>query len=185
MEDRSIVALYQRRDESAIEHTQLKYGTYLYKIAFQILADSEDSQESVNDTYLAAWNSIPPHEPSVLSTFLGKLTRRISIDIFRKRNSLKRRGSEYAISLSELEDCISDGIGPEETLELAYLGKAISDYLRTVSADARTCFIARYFYMDPLKDVARYCQMSESKVKSLLYRTRCGLKDHLVKEGFL
>ena len=86
MDDHQIVALYFSRDEAAIEATQRQYGAYLYKIAYNILNNSQDSQESVNDTYLAAWNSIPPHSPEILSTYLGKLTRRIAVDIFRKRN---------------------------------------------------------------------------------------------------
>lgn len=184
MEDGRIVALYFARDEQAIDQTQRKYGAYLHTIAYQILADLEDSQESVNDTYLAAWNSIPPHKPAVLSTYLGKLTRRISIDIFRRRNRLKRRDSEYAFSLSEMEDMISRDETPQQTLEAQLLGKCISDYLRSLPAESRNLFIGRYYYLDPLKEVARYCGMSEAKAKSLLYRIRCGLKDYLEKEGF-
>ena len=91
MEDSQIVALYWDRDEAAIDHTQKKYGKYLTKIAYNILSDREDAGESVNDTYLAAWNSMPPHRPGVLATYLGKLTRRISIDLFRKKNIFRRR----------------------------------------------------------------------------------------------
>ena len=112
MQDEKIVELYWQRDESAIEETQGKYGRYLGKIAYNILADLEDSQESVNDTYLAAWNSMPPQKPSVLATYLGKITRRISIDIFRRRHREKRQASEYALSLSELEDCVGGGPSP-------------------------------------------------------------------------
>ena len=104
MEDEKIVSLYWSRDEAAIRETEAKYDRYLTKIAYNILYNREDSRESVNDTYLAAWNSIPPHRPGVLSVYLGKITRRISIDIFRKRNRLKRRDSEYAVSLAEIED---------------------------------------------------------------------------------
>lgn len=114
MRDDEIVTLYWKRDERAIKETKNEYGRYLFKIANNILDDFEDSRESVNDTYLAAWNSMPPHRPSILSTYLGKITRRISIDIFRKKNREKRRASEYALSLSELEECISGGSMPEE-----------------------------------------------------------------------
>lgn len=109
MEDEQIVTLYWDRDETAIQETQTKYDRYLTKIACNILADMEDSRESVNDTYLAAWNSIPPQRPSVLSAYLAKLTRRISIDRFRYRTRDKRRDSQYALSLSELDDCVSGG----------------------------------------------------------------------------
>ena len=146
--------------------------------------DFEDSQESVNDTYLAAWNSMPPHKPSILSTYLGKLTRRISIDIFRKKNRQKRRASEYALSLVELEDCVKGGGTPEEDMEVKFLADAINKFLRTLPKDARNLFVGRYYYLDSLKEVAEYCGMSESRAKSLLFRTRCNLKVYLEKEGF-
>ena len=184
MQDEKIVELYWQRDEAAIEETQGKYGRYLGKIAYNILADLEDSRESVNDTYLAAWNSMPPHKPGVLATYLGKITRRISIDLFRRRHRDKRQASEYAVSLSELEECVSPGPSPEESLDLQLLADAIGEYLRLLPEATRNAFVGRYYYMDPLREVARYCGMSESKAKSLLYRTRCGLKAYLQEEGF-
>lgn len=184
MQDQQIVALYWNRDESAIQATQEQYGNYLFKIAYNILADHEDSKESVNDTYLRAWYSMPPHRPSILSTYLGKITRQLSIDIFRKRNRMKRKASEYSISLSELDDCVSGGETPEDKLAAKLLGEAINQYLRRISPQARNLFIGRYYFMDPLKEVAAYCKMSESKAKSMLYRTRIGLRDHLREEGF-
>lgn len=184
MQDEKIVELYWQRDESAIRETQEKYENYLYKIAYNILSDKEDSNESVNDTYLAAWNSMPPHKPNVLSTYLGKLTRRISIDIFRKRNRIKRQGSEYSLSLTELEDCISGNNSPEKDYEAKVLGEAINSFLRTLSVDARNVFIGRYYFLDSVKDVAKYCGISESKAKTLLFRTRNSLREYLEKEGF-
>ena len=184
MQDEKIVELYWSRDENAIRETQDKYESYLYKIAYNILSDKEDSNESVNDTYLAAWNSMPPHKPNVLSTYLGKLTRRISIDIFRKRNRIKRQGSEYTLSLTELEDCISNDNSPENDYEAKVLGEAINAFLRTLSNDARNVFIGRYYFLDSVKDVANYCGISEAKAKTLLHRTRNSLREHLEKEGF-
>ena len=184
MEDEMIVALYWQRDESAIRETEEKYDRYLTKIAYNVLSDLEDSRESVNDTYLAAWNAMPPHRPSVLATFLGKITRRISIDLFRKRGREKRRASEYSISLSELEDCLSGGNTTEDAIDAKLLGEAINTYLYTLSYQARNAFIGRYYFLDPLADVAAYCGMSQSKAKSMLYRTRQGLKAYLQKEGF-
>ena len=184
MQDEKIIELYWNRDESAIRETQEKYANYLYKIAYNILSDKEDSNESVNDTYLAAWNSMPPHKPNVLSTYLGKLTRRISIDIFRKRNRIKRQGSEYALSLTELEDCISNDNSPEKDYEAQILGESINAFLRTLSVDARNVFIGRYYFLDSVKDVAKYCGVSESKAKTLLHRTRNSLREYLEKEGF-
>ncbi|MBR5201842.1 MAG: sigma-70 family RNA polymerase sigma factor [Clostridia bacterium] len=184
MQDEKIVELYWQRDESAIHETQEKYETYLYKIAYNILSDEEDSMESVNDTYLAAWNSMPPHRPNVLSTYLGKLTRRISIDIFRKRNRVKRQSSEYALSLTELEDCISSNDSPEKDYEAQVLGEVINTFLHTLSNDARNVFIGRYYFLDSVKDVANYCGISEAKAKALLFRTRNSLKEYLIKEGY-
>ena len=184
MTDERIVELYWNRDESAVTETQSKYGRYLTKIAYNVLTDMEDSLESVNDTYMYAWKSMPPHRPSILSVYLAKITRRVAIDILRKKSRDKRIPSEYTFSLSELEECISDTKFVEQKLEAEELGKAISNYLKTISSDARHLFIGRYFYLDSLKDVARYCGMSESKAKSMLYRTRCGLKAYLEQEGY-
>ncbi len=185
MEDAQIVALYWQRDESAIRETEHKYDQYLLKVARNILADLEDSRESVNDTYLAAWNSMPPQKPNVLSAYLAKLTRRISIDLFRYRTRQKRQGSEYALSLSELEDCLSGGNSTEEQVDAKLLAEAIAAYLRTLPETSRRAFVGRYYFLDPLKEVAAYCGISESNAKSLLYRIRLGLKDHLTQEGYL
>lgn len=185
MEDSQIVRLYWDRDEAAIDRTSEKYGQYLAKIAFNILADREDSQESVNDTYLAAWNSMPPHRPSVLSTYLGKLTRRISIDRFRANTSQKRGAGEYALSLEELDGCISGGNTTEREVEGQLLADSMEAFLRSLPPETRHVFIGRYYYLDPVKEIAAYCRISESKVKVLLHRTRLKLREHLEKEGFL
>ena len=185
MEDAQIVSLYWDRDESAIRETETKYGRYLTKIACNILNDVEDSRESVNDTYLAAWDSMPPHRPGILSAYLAKLTRRISIDRFRYRTRDKRMGSEYALSLEELGDCVCGGDTTQEAVNEKLLADAIGIYLRLLPENARTAFVGRYYFLDPLKEVAAYRGMSESKAKSLLYRTRVGLKEYLRKEGYL
>lgn len=184
MTDERIVELYLRRDESAVAETQQKYGHYLTKIAYNILNDMEDSLESVNDTYMRAWKAMPPHRPKVLSSFLAKITRRVAIDVIRKRTREKRVPSEYTYSLSELEECIPDGNAAEQEAEAALLAKAINQYLRTLPQETRNLFVGRYYFLDSLKDAANYCGMSEAKAKTLLYRTRCGLKDYLEKEGF-
>lgn len=184
MQDEKILELYFNRSEQALSETEAKYGRYLYKIAYGILADKSDSEESVNDTYLATWNSIPPQKPSVLSAYLSKLTRRISIDIFRKRSSKKRGGSQYALSLAELEECVKSNRDLEEEMENKDLGAAISAFLRTLSKESRSLFVIRYYFCESLKDAARHLEMSEGKAKSLLYRTRIQLKDYLLKEGF-
>ena len=185
MEDEQILELYDRRDEAAIRETERKYGKYLAKIAYGVLANAEDSRESVNDAYLGAWNSIPPHRPSVLPAYLAKLTRRCAIDIFRRRHREKRRKSEYALSLDELADCVSGGNSPEETVALAELTQAIETYLCSLDSEARTVFIGRYFFLDSVREIAAYRHMSESKIKSLLFRTRKGLRGYLTREGLI
>lgn len=184
MEDEQIVSLYWQRDEAAIRETEEKYDRYLHKIAYNILANHEDSRESVNDTYLAAWDSMPPHKPSVLSTYLAKITRRLSIDCFRRRTRQKRQASEYAISLEELGNCVSGGNTTEEIVNVKLLADAIGIYLRLQPEEVRNAFIARYYFLDSIKEVAISCGMTESKCKTVLYRTRLGLKEYLEKEGF-
>lgn len=184
MEDEQIVALYWSRDESALQLTQEKYGHYLFKIAYNVLANQEDSEESVSDTYWKAWTSMPPHKPSILGTYLAKITRQLSIDRFRKRNSKKRQASQYALSLAELDECVSGGNTTEQTADLTLLGETINAFLDTLTPEARCTFVGRYYYMDSLSEVAAYYGMRESKVKSLLFRTRIGLKAYLEQEGF-
>jgi len=182
MEDRDIVTLYWQRDQEAIRQTDRQYGRYLSAIAFHILADREDSRETVNDTYLRAWDSMPPHRPQVLATYLGRITRQLSIDRWRARGRVKR--SAYAVSLEELGDCVSGAATPEEALDLAELGRAIGDYLRTLPLPARRAFICRYYFADSLARTAAACGMTVPAAKSLLYRTRQGLRTYLEKEGF-
>lgn len=185
MEDEAIVSLYWQRNESAIRETERKYDRYLTKIAMNILADREDSRESVNDSYLAAWNSMPPHRPGVLSTYLGKITRRISIDRFRYRNREKRRQSEYEISLSELGDCVSGGNTTEEAVNGKLLADAIGIWLRLQPEENRNLFLCRYYFLDSLQEVAKHCGITESKCKTVLHRMRKSLKEYLEKEGFV
>ena len=184
MEDEAIIRLYWDRDETAIAETDRKYGPYLTRIARNVLEDPEDSRESVSDTYYAAWNSMPPHWPEILSAYLGKLARRIAIDCFRKRTRIKRGGGEYVLSLSELDGTFAAGNSTETAVDAKILGESINAFLRKLNPQARTAFIGRYYYMDSVAEVARYCGMSESKAKSMLHRTRKKLKDYLEKEGF-
>lgn len=184
MQDDKILDLYWQRNEAAIRETEVKYGHYLTKIAFHILSDWEDAKESVNDTYLSAWNTIPPQKPNFFLAYLSKITRRISIDLYRKRTRDKRKPSEYTVSLSELEDCLVAGNTTEQEIDLKLLAKAINDYLETLPVEARNLFIGRYYFADSIREVASYCNMSQSKAKSMLYRARIGLKTHLEQEGF-
>jgi len=184
MKDAEIVALYWQRDERAIAETAARYAAYLTKIACNITADAEDSRECVNDTYLAAWNSMPEQWPNVLSTYLGRIARQIAIDRLRRRTSQKRGASEYALSLAEMEDCIPDRRTPETALEARELDTAINDFVRSLPETAQRVFIGRYYFFDPVKTIASYCGISEANVKTTLYRSRQKLKAHLGKAGF-
>ncbi len=184
MQDEKIIELYWLRNETAISETEHKYGQYLTKIAYNILNNIEDSRESVNDTYLKAWNTMPPQKPNILKTYLGKITRQLSIDVFRTRNRKKRNASQYAVSLSELEECIPDGNDVEQEVELQLLGRIINDFLYTLPDQTRHIFVCRYYFCDSIKNISAFFAISESKVKSILFRTRNALKSHLESEGF-
>ena len=185
MDDTQIVELYWARKESAIEETRVKYGSYCYSISQNILHNEDDAKESVNDTWLDAWNSMPPHHPSVLSTFLGKLTRRISIDKWRRQNAKKRGDGQMPLVLAELEDCISDGKSIEEETERKLLAEVIATFVKSLPETEQKVFLCRYWYMDSVSSIAARFRFSESKVKSMLYRTREKLRIYLEKEGLV
>ncbi len=185
MDDTQIVELYWARMESAIEETEAKYGSYCHSIALNILHNPEDAAESVNDTWLDAWNSMPPHRPSVLSTFLGKLTRRISIDKWRRATAKKRGDGQLPLVLAELEDCISDGKSIEEETERKLLAEVIAAFVKSLPETEQKVFLCRYWYMDSVNSIASRFRFSESKVKSMLYRTREKLRACLEKEGLV
>ena len=185
MEDARIVDLYWARSETAINETSAKYGKYCYAIAQNILPNAEDADESVNDTYLAAWNSIPPHRPSVLSSFLGKITRRISIDKWRVRSAEKRGGGEIVLALDELSDCVPSNTNVEQTVEAEELGKAIDRFVMALPLMERRVFICRYWYLDSIASICHQFGFSQNKVKVMLHRTRKDLRNFLEKEGAL
>lgn len=184
MEDERIVELFWRRDQEAIVQSQRKYHPYLSKIAYNILSDEEDSQEVVNDTYFKAWQSMPPQRPSKLSVYLGRLTRHGAIDRYRHHTCQKRQGDAYTLCLEELEECCGTQQEPQQVLDGALLAQAIHQFLATLKPQARMMFLGRYYFFDSLKEVARYCGVSESKCKSTLYRVRQNLRDYLKQEGF-
>lgn len=185
LDDTEIIALYQARDENAIRQTEKKYSGYLTKIALNILSSREDSEECVNDTYYKAWNTIPPNIPNILRHYLGRITREISIDRLRKRTSQKRGGSEYELSLDELEECAGAGDTVEQSAELSVLIGLIEKFLRSCRDDERKMFICRYYFCDSLKEIAGYFGVNVSKVNNTLQRTRTKLKQHLESEGYV
>lgn len=184
MDDSIIVELYWSRSEDAITKTTSKYGKYCYAIAYNILASTEDADESVNDTYLGAWNTMPPHRPSILSTFLGKITRRISIDRWRERNAEKRGGGEPALALDELSECLSSSVDTEQAVLFQELTKAVNSFLQALPLDERDVFVCRYWFLASIAEISENFGFSQSKTKSMLFRTRKKLQVHLQKEGF-
>ena len=184
MEDARIVELYWARSEKAIAETSEKYGKYCYAIAYNVLANHEDADERVNDTYLDAWNNMPPHRPSILSTFLGKITRRISIDKWRGRTAEKRGGGEIVLALDELSDCVPSSHNVEQEIEAAELAKVIDNFVMSLPLMDRRVFICRYWYLDPISAISQQFGFSESKVKTMLYRQRQRLLSRLEREAF-
>lgn len=184
MEDSQIVKLFLDRDETAISQCESKYGSYCRSIACRILGNDLDAQECVNDTYQAAWNSIPPHRPAILSTYLGKLTRRISLKVLRGKEAQKRGNGETDISLEELTECISAGNTVDSQLEFRELVKQLNEFLGKLPADERRVFIRRYWHALPISEICAQFGYSKSKVESMLHRTRKKLRDYLNKEGY-
>lgn len=185
MEDHRIVELYWQRNEDAISETASKYGKYLHSISYQILWDLRDAEECVNDTYNSAWNAMPPHRPSSLSTFLGKITRRISIDLWRRYGAEKRGNGEMNLVLDELEDCVTDHTELESVIEQHELARMIREFLDTLPATERRIFLRRYWFMDSISDIATDYLFSESKTASMLHRIRGKLRKKLESEGYL
>ena len=183
MDDKAILDLYWSRSERAISETDTKYGAYCFTIAYNILSNREDSEESVSDTYMAAWNSMPPKRPSILSAFLGKMTRYISLDRWKKRSRLKRGGGEIDLCLEELQDCVSGQESTEDKVIRRETIAAVNRFLNSLSETERKIFLCRYWYFDPVPQIAKRFGFSESKVLSMLHRTRGKLARHLEKEG--
>lgn len=185
MEDSRIIGLYFERNERAIEETQKKYGRYLSKIAYNILANIEDSQESVSDACFKAWNTIPPSKPQSLSAYLGRIVRQNSIDIYRKKHSQKRFPGEYGQALSEIEADAVGGETVEAQTDFKLLAEKINEYLNTLPEETASIFVCRYYFCDSIKSIAEKTGYGDSKIKSSLHRTRLGLKDYLRREGVI
>lgn len=184
MEDAQIVDLFLARNESAIRHTAEKYGPQLRGLAKAILEDRSAAEECENDTYLEAWNRIPPHEPrTYLFAFLGKITRHLAIDACRKRSADKRSAVVCELT-SELEECLPARETVEDALNVRTLTEAVNNYIRQCSEEQRAIFVRRYWYFDSVEAIGRRYGFSRSKVKTALFRLRGGLKDYLQKEGF-
>ncbi len=183
MDDRRIIDLFFARDEAAIKETQTKYGKLCFKIARNILNNSEDAEECVNDTYLSLWNAIPPERPHSLLAFVIRIARNLSFKRL-EYNTAEKRNPNCVISWSELEECIPDQSFKAE-LDESELGDLINSFLHGQKEDVRNVFVRRYYFGDDILDIAERYRFSESKVKSMLFATRNKLKTYLKENGVL
>ncbi len=185
MDDQKIVDLYCARSESAITETSNKYSKYCYYISNNILHNREDAEECVSDTYLKAWNNMPPQRPNCLSAFLGKITHNLSLDKFKMYTAEKRGSGQTELVLSELEECASAAGSIDDAISEMILVQCIDDFLSKQPKINRRVFVRRYWYLSAIKEIAEQYGMTESKVKSILFRMRNELKFYLEKEGIM
>lgn len=185
MSDELIVELYWQRDEQAIKETDIKYKSFLLSVAINIVHDMCDSEECLNDTYIGAWNAIPPARPVALQAFLGAIMRRTAIDRFRANNRQKRVASEFTVSLSELEDFIADDGDMNAEIEAKELGKIISNYVRSLSDRQMYIFVGRYYFAEPIAKICEELGCSISTAKREIKAIKNGLKEKLESEGFI
>ena len=183
MDDQQIVALYWQRSDEAIVQSDAKYGPYCHTVASRILENDQDAEECVNDTWLRAWNAMPPQRPNILSAFFVFLTRNLSLDRWRRERAAKRGGSQAEAALHELEDCLPDLRGPEEHLEAGETAAIISAFLRKQPELDQKLFIRRYFHLESIAALAERFRLTQGQVKSRLHRTRAKLKHTLEQEG--
>lgn len=183
MEDRRIVELYLERSEEAITQTDIKYGRYCHKIAYNILGNDEDSEECVNDAYMRTWGSIPPNEPESLSSFIGKITRNLALDKVRQKNSDKRGAGEVPLALDELSECISGGDQIVKLHDSEDITTALNEFLEGLSKLERNVFMRRYWMLEPIDSIAKRYDITVSKTTTMLFRLRGKLKKHFMKEG--
>lgn len=183
MDDNGIIALYWARDEKALEESNTKYGGYCRSIAYHILQNNEDTEECVNDTWLRAWNAMPPQRPNILSAFLGKITRNLSLDRYKLSLAAKRGGGQLPMALEELNQCIPSDEDVEDELALKELSRLLDRFLRDLPEKDCCVFLRRYWFVDSTAEIAQRYKMAEGSVKSSLYRTRQKLKVYLEKAG--
>jgi len=183
MKDSELLALYTQRDETAITHTADIYGRYCYAVAHRILNNSDDAEECVNDTYLHAWNAIPPAAPTNLKAFLATITRHLAFDRYKARTADKRGGGDIPLILDELSECLSAGDEGDRVTDLLLLKDCLTRFLSGLPATKRWIFLRRYWYADPVKEIAKALHKSENEVSVTLSRLRSQLKALLKKEG--
>ena len=183
MEDKQIIDLFFERSERAIKETDLKYGRYCHYIAYRVLSNDEDASEIKNDTYLAAWNSIPPTRPNSFKHYLGTLCRNLSINRYLESKN-RSQADQISLALDELEECIPDTAGGEDLADSLALEDALCRFVRELPKETQKAFVMRYWYNCRIDEIARELSSKESKIKMMLLRTREKLKKFLESEGF-
>lgn len=183
MEDTQIVALYWQRSEDAITETDRKYGGTCRRVSWNILRNTEDSEECVNESYWKMWSLLPPARPAVFPAFLLRLVRNLSLDRYRKQTAEKRGGGQTALALDELSTCIPAPDSTETAVERQDLTDSLNRFLDALKPEPRRIFLQRYWYLSSIREIACDLGLSESKVKTTLLRTRAALRVHLEKEG--
>ena len=182
MNDQEIIERFWERQESAISATAEKYGKYCHSIAYNILYDHFDAEECVNDTYLGAWNSIPPQRPNSLMAFLGKIARNLALNRYKRYSAAKRGNGQVDVALSELENCVPDQQDVEQAAEDKRLVSVLNRFLYAQPLKKRNVFVRRYWYLYPIREIADLYGVSESNIKALLFRMRNELKETLERE---
>lgn len=185
MNDEKIIELFQKRDEQAIKECIEHYGNYCRTIASGVLTDPADAEEVVADTWLAAWDCIPPHVPKYLRLFLGRITRNQAISVWRRNNAYSRGGGQVALALEELGQCVSAEDTPETAVSAKELERKITAFLKNEPATRRKVFLRRYFYLEDISAIAHRYDLTESNVRMMLSRTRQKLKKYLTQEGYI
>ena len=183
MDDKMIIDLFWQRSEKAITETSAKYGSFCHSISYRILHNKQDAEECVNDTWLRTWDSIPPHKPKKLSVYLGRITRNLSLDRYKKYNAEKRKAARTAEALEELSECISGGDNVSDYVDKLALAELIEGFLRKQTEEKRNIFVRRYWYFDSIREISAAYGISETNVSTILLRMRAQLKDELLKEG--
>ena len=180
IDDEKIIEMFFERSEQGIRELDIKYGKVCHTLSYHIVGNRQDAEECVNDTYLSAWNAIPPARPDPLLSYLVKIVRNISLKIYWRKKAAKR-SSHYTIALEEIEECIADKKSVEDEIEARQLARIIEDFLDTLSLENRVIFMRRYWFSDSYKEIARFVGLSEKNISVRLTRIREKMKQYLME----
>lgn len=185
IEDEQIIELYWERNEKAIQATDVKYGKFLFKIAYNILNDRCDCEECQNDTYLGIWNAIPPTRPTVFPAFITQIMRRIAINRYKEKKVKKHIPSEFTVSMEDLYNTLQSSESVESVIEAEEIGQLINNYVRNLSKQNRYIFVGRFYMAEPVEEIAKDLNLTSSSIYKAIDRIKSGLKDYLEKNGVI